>query len=145
MDVQRIMCPTDFSESSEAAISYASQLAMHFGATLHIVYVDEHPLLYGTAPLSHAPEVEASREKLAETGPTVGGVSYERHLLRGIAAEEITRFAELHNMDLIVIGTHGRTGLRRLVMGSVAESVVRHAACPVLAVKYPTKVPERIF
>ncbi len=145
MNVQRIMCPTDFSESSKAAVGYASSLALHFGAILHIVHVDEHPLLYGTAPVPYPDEMNANREQLAETKPTIGGVPFEQHLLRGIAADEIARFAEKYDVDLIVIGTHGRTGLRRLLMGSVAESVVRHAKCPVLAVKHPVVVPQPAF
>ena len=145
MNVQRIMCPTDFSDSSNAAIGHASSLALQFGAILHIVHVDEHPLLYGTSPASYHDEMNANRERLAETKPTVGGVAFEQHLLRGISADEIVRFAEKYDIDLIVIGTHGRTGFRRMVMGSVAESVVRHAECPVLTVKHPVEVRQHIL
>jgi len=73
--------------------------------------------------------------------PTDKNVSYEHHLLLGTAAEDIVRVATEEKADLIVIGTHGRTGLKRVLMGSVAEAVMRHAHCPVLTLKQSDKTP----
>jgi nucleotide-binding universal stress UspA family protein len=71
--------------------------------------------------------------------PSIPGVNYERECLTGNPVVEIRKFAEGHNIDLIVMGSHGRTGLSRLLMGSIAEGVMRKARCPVLIVKQPHK------
>lgn len=146
MNAKAILFPTDFSESSDAALSYASSLAAESGATLHLVHVSDISDVYyaGYGAYAYTPDLvqELVREhelKLEKIKPTVQGVHYEHHTLRGAPAKEIVAFAEEKDVDLIVIGSHGRTGVSRLLMGSVAEDVVRHAKCPVLTVKQPTE------
>jgi nucleotide-binding universal stress UspA family protein len=82
------------------------------------------------------------RDQLERVLPTVPTVAYEHHYLRGSPVTEILAFAESENIDLIVMASHGRTGLSRLLMGSIAEGVMRKAKCPVLIVKQPADVPE---
>ena len=76
-------------------------------------------------------------EQLMVIKPTLDNVEYEHQLLLGHPADAIVDFATEHHIDLVVMGTHGRTGVARLVMGSIAEAVVRRAECPVLTVKHP--------
>jgi nucleotide-binding universal stress UspA family protein len=90
-------------------------------------------MYYGLPEPDHA----AVEQMLSKVVPKSGDVAYEHHLLSGSPADEIVRFAGSHQADLIVIGTHGRTGLRRVLMGSVAEAVVRGANCPVFTFKQP--------
>jgi nucleotide-binding universal stress UspA family protein len=78
-----------------------------------------------------------NRALLDKVQPTLEKVRCQRHYLNGAADHELLEFAERENIDLIVIGSHGRTGLSRLLLGSVAEAVVRRAKCPVLTVKHP--------
>lgn len=144
MNVENILFPTDFSVSSDAALDYASSLAAESGATLHIVHAsDITPIYYaGYGAFSYEPElgkemVHENELRLQKVKPTVASVSYEHHTLRGDAATRILEFVEREKVDLIVMGSHGRTGLSRLLMGSVAEEVVRKAKCPVLTVKQP--------
>ena len=140
MNVQSILFPADFSKSSAAALQYASSLAKETGAKLHIVHVGDESTAYlaGYGGFAQVPDLpKQNRAALAETKPTVPDVDYETHYLSGIADREIVDFADRENVDLIVMGTHGRTGMSRLLMGSVAEGVLRRANCPVLTVKQP--------
>lgn len=140
MNAKRVMCPIDYSEYSDAALRYASTLAQEAGAKLSIVYVDDSQVPYDagySAYVAPPSDPEALKAKLTEKRPTHEDVEYEHVLLFGHPAEAIVEFANEHSIDLIVMGTHGRTGLARLVMGSIAEAVIRGAACPVLTVKLP--------
>ncbi|MGD9636221.1 MAG: universal stress protein [Pirellulales bacterium] len=148
MNLHKILCPTDFSLYNEAALKYASALAAESGATLVIAHVDEYrdanaalgeAALNYMGPLGMEDRSEV-RTKLEEVKPTNSRVVYEHRYLEGGPIHEIVAFAEREHVDLIVMGSHGRTGLSRLLMGSVAEGVARRAACPVLIVKQP--VPE---
>ena len=132
MDVSKIVCTVDFSESSDAALLMAATVASQFGATLYIVHVEEVAAQYLAAA-----GVEASEYKklLDSSLPPYEDVEYEHHYLRGNVSDEILLFARERSVDLIVMGTHGRSGLARLLMGSVAEHVVRNADCPVLSVR----------
>lgn len=143
MNAKRILCPVDFSDFSDAAIGYASQLAQESNAKLYFVHVDESQIPYDAGYAGYVPptDPEALREKLGEVTPTVDGLHYEHFLLTGRAADCIIAFAEEHDVDLIVISTHGRTGVMRLLMGSIAEAIVRGAKCPVLTVKLPQGAP----
>lgn len=145
MNAKRIMCPVDFSEFSESAVGYASTLAQEAGAKLYLVHVDESQVPYDAGFAGYIPPMdpEAIKEKLAEVRATVPGVETEHVMLTGRAADALVDFANDHDIDLIVMGTHGRTGVARLVMGSIAEAVVRQAACPVLTVKLPSRVPAK--
>ena len=144
MKTNTILFATDFSHSSEAALEYASSLARDQSARLLIVHVEEPAPAYGAGEYSvPPPSVEAKRELarlLAQIVPTQGEVPYTHRLLLGDPAREIIKVATDEDVDLIVMGTHGRTGLVRLLMGSVAETVVRRAGCPVLTIKQPRPV-----
>jgi nucleotide-binding universal stress UspA family protein len=134
------MCPIDFSEYSDAALQYASSLAQESGAKLYLVHVDDSQVPYDSGYAAYiAPPTnpEGLRQRLQEKRPSISAVEYEHKLLFGHPADGIVEFAQDHDIDLIVLGTHGRTGLARLLMGSVSEAVVRRAACPVLTVKMP--------
>jgi universal stress protein A len=143
MNIHKILFPTDFSQESAHALRLASTLASESGATLHIVHVDEMRDLtaaMGEAGYLMATAVEDRQEvvdQLERVVPTVPTVAYEHEYLRGSPVTEILAFAESENVDLIVMGSHGRTGLSRLLMGSIAEGVMRKAKCPVLVVKQP--------
>ena len=107
-----------------------------------IVHVEEPPMpMYGTEYLYDIPERGADElmRRLSRVVPTDPKVPHEHRLLAGDAAKTIVALADAEKVDAIVIGTHGRRGLTRLLMGSVAEAVVRQAHCPVLAVKQPAQ------
>ena len=148
MQIRSILLPTDFSECGNYALSYAASLARTFGASIICVNVIE-PIVptvgYSgmTEPLPIADITEqledsAERElpKLAECDECAG-IDVEELVVHGEAASEIVRVGKERDVDLIVISSHGRTGLGRILFGSTAESVVRHASCPVLVVKPP--------
>jgi len=141
---QKVLCPTDFSESSDAGIAAGLELATHFHATMHLVHVV--PALPAPSPdrdyTFRVPEYEAAlhataHEKLEQLAGRLrgGGVSVEFTIGHGDAGREITRIAGECGADAIVIATHGETGWRHALFGSVAEKVVRHATCPVLTVR----------
>ena len=145
MNVKSILLPVDFSHSSDAALSFASSLAADSNAHLYLVHVGEDSAAYlaGYGGFAYTPDLsekiaQENREALQEIKPTVSGLEYEHRYLSGDPAEEILAFAEQENVDMIVIGSHGRTGLSRLLLGSIAEAVVRGAKCPVLTVKQPS-------
>ena len=128
--VKKILYPTDFSSYSNQAYFHALELAENYGASLTVVYV-------------HSPgngEKEHWRKQLEEVRPGNPKIPVSHVLLEGDPAAEITRYAADAGIDVIVIGTHGRTGVDRLVMGSVAEKVMREALCSVLVVKLPRGV-----
>ncbi|HZJ43012.1 MAG TPA: universal stress protein [Pyrinomonadaceae bacterium] len=148
LEIHSILFPTDFSECGNFALSYAASLARTFNAKIICVNVIE-PIIptvgYSgmTEPLPIADiadqlEDSAERElpKLAECDECAG-IEVEELVVHGEAASEIVRVAREHHVDLIVISSHGRTGLGRILFGSTAEAVVRHATCPVLVVKPP--------
>jgi nucleotide-binding universal stress UspA family protein len=142
---QRILMATDFSSGAEAARQVAMSLARAHGAELLLVHVYEdalrHTYVEGRT-LTSLGELQASQREWAETELAAraaearsAGVAARSVLLTGSAAEQIAEAARSHGADLLVIGTQGRTGLDRLLLGSVAERVVRLAPCPVLTVK----------
>ncbi len=144
MNYKKILFATDFSPASDAALHYATSLARDSGARLLILHVEEIPAPYAAgemvlpAPLYPNPEI---RRMLEAVVPDDSAVRYEHHLVQGSPAEEIVSVAHQQGVDLLVMGTHGRTGLKRVLMGSVAESAMRHADCPVLTLKQGNKVP----
>jgi nucleotide-binding universal stress UspA family protein len=144
MNVTKILFPTDFSTCSDVGLEQATALARDAGAELLIVHVEEPPAAYGGGEMYYGiaePDHAELHRMLRDVRPTDPAVPYEHRILRGDPASEIVAEAERENCDLIVMGTHGRTGLTRLLMGSVAEGVVRRAKCPVLTYKVPGKVP----
>lgn len=148
MQIRSILLPTDFSECGNYALAYATSLARTFGSSILCIHVIEpmvptvgysgmtEPL--PIADISDQLENSAERElpKLAER-EDCAGLEVEELIVHGEAASEIVRVATERKVDLIVVSSHGRTGLGRILFGSTAEAVVRHAPCPVLVVKPP--------
>ncbi|MFM1902545.1 MAG: hypothetical protein RLZZ440_445 [Planctomycetota bacterium] len=135
MAAKTILFPTDFSTASDAALAHAETLAKQAGARLLIVHVEEPPLAYGGGELYYGlpePNSERIQKMLEEVKPADPTVPYEHRLTMGDPAAEVVRIAEEEKPEMIVMGTHGRTGLTRLLMGSVAEAIVRRSPCPVL-------------
>jgi universal stress protein A len=140
--INTILFPTDFSPHATFAFPLACALARDHGARLVLVHVHQPPLPvygeFGAAFPAEAPEVEeALLHQLCELRPPDPAIPVEHYLTNGEPAEAILRMARAHKPDLIVMGTHGRSGLGRLFMGSVAEQVLRDAPCPVVTVKGP--------
>lgn len=138
MKASKIVFPTDFSHTGDSALALASLLARETGATLLIVHVEEPPVAYAGGEMYYGvpePAYEEIERMLRAVLPTYPDVKHEHRLITGDPSSAIVRLAEEENADMIVMGTHGRTGLRRLLMGSVAEAVVRRASCPVLTFK----------
>ena len=145
MKLHKVLCPIDFSPTSDNALRLAAALARESQAELAIVYVDEGPLAYdaGIAGFVESQEDQISTsQRLKAAGNSVHGVNWHDHQLQGDPADEIVRLAEEEGVDLIVMATHGHTGLMRVLMGSVAESVVRRAPCPVLTLKQPAVIAD---
>ncbi len=145
--LQRVLCPTDFSEFSDKSIQYGCELARAFGAELHLLHVmQDYNVLAPATGESFAvftdwlPQMTSlAQEKMAKMpGPNwEPPMKVVRSTSVGGAIDEIVKYAKEHDIDLIVQSTHGRTGLKHFLMGSVAESVVRYAPCPVLTVRHP--------
>ena len=130
-----IIFPTDFSTASDAALPHAEALAKQQGAKLLILHVEEPPLAYGGGELYYGlPEPSSERilKMLEDIKPTDPGIAFTHRLTVGDPAGEIVRIAGEEGAEMIVLGTHGRSGFSRMLMGSVAEAVVRRAPCPVL-------------
>lgn len=141
--IKKILAPIDFTETAEHALDYAVDLAASLGAVVQVVYVYEPPVYsFAEAVLIAPPEMaakisdkaqqllDAAVESRRARCPSISGV-----LLNGAAWEEIGRLAAEQKFDLIVMGTHGRRGIPRALLGSVAEKVLRTSTVPVLAVR----------
>src|SRR5688572_930416 len=134
--IATVLVPTDFSEESFKALRYGAALARKAGAAFHVVHVAEIDFappgaaLPGRNPLADKDEeARALRQQIQEViGP---GIAPTFHGRTGRAFDQIVRFARELEADVIVMSTHGRTGLKRLVLGSNAERVVQHSSCPV--------------
>ena len=143
MKPRRILVPIDFSAGSDAALEMATSLARDSGGSLVLVHVEIIPLSAAGGEYLYAmpePPTEELLAKLDAVAVPDSHVPVERRLLAGDPADAIVRLAQTEDVDMIVMGTHGRRGLSRLLMGSVAETVVRAAPCPVLTVKQPAHV-----
>jgi nucleotide-binding universal stress UspA family protein len=146
LPIQTILHPTDFSEHSEVAFRLASEFARDYHAHLIVLHVlSKQTLAYGE--MLSAPDEDQYRlnalEALHKIQPAIRTTPIEHHLVEGDPAAAIIQAARHFAADLIVMGMHGRTGLSRLLMGSVAEQVVRRASCPVLTTKVP--YPEAVL
>jgi len=132
------LVPCDFSRFSDAAISRASDLAVALNARLHLLNVVAEPGFMGATELE-ADRLRHAREQLDQQlqPHVVVQLCVERAVVTGTPHREICRYAQEHDIDLIVMGTHGRTGLAHVAIGSVAEKVLRGAPCPVLIVRHP--------
>lgn len=134
--VTRILVPVDSSPASNAALTYARMLAHRFGASLHLLHVGENLFLRAGSADPRSLDAGARRglnDRLTEPERLRGATATVTR--SDDAASEIVAHAHSADIDLIVMGTHGRTGLAHAVMGSVAEAVVRSAPCPVLTVR----------
>jgi universal stress protein A len=138
MKLRKILFPSDFSTKGDEALEYATSLARASDALLLILHVQEPPIAYGEGSFYYGvanPGEKEVREMLTKIKPSDPEVKYEYRFAEGEPAAEITKLAKSEGVDLIVMSSHGRTGLNRLLMGSVAECVMRRAPCPVLIVK----------
>jgi nucleotide-binding universal stress UspA family protein len=145
--LRRILVPTDFGEPSTKALLYGRALCSAFGATLHVLHVVEDPFVVGAAVHGYLAAVPDLRERaladgqrrldeaLPEEERRAAGM--DSAIRMGHPCEEILRYAGDKDIDLVVMGTHGRSGVAHLLLGSVAERVVRTAPCPVLTVRHP--------
>ena len=142
--IEKILCPVDFSDHSQAALTYAADLARSLGSqliVLHAVAPVLYPVAYGLAPVGPANYEEQARqaaeEKLGEivAGLDKGGVFATSLVVTGTPWLRIPELVEEHKIDLVVMATHGLTGLKHALLGSNAEQVVRRCSCPVLTVK----------
>ena len=137
--ITNILCPTDFSACAQAALPIACSLARDYGATLILLHVRTMPVTvvgeFGALPPEPRESDETLNTRMRQCLPSNFTGVVECQIQDGDAAEEILKTAEQRHCDLIVLGTHGRSGLRRLLLGSVAEAVLRKAPCPVLTVK----------
>lgn len=138
---ERIVFPTDFSETSVAALPWATRMAEQFNAELHCVTVVEPQMAY---PAAEVPLEVPSMEEVAShatlqleqfVGEHLPRLSVVRKVLTGRPVDQITTYADDVGATMIVMATHGHSGLKHLLIGSVTEGVVRHANCPVLAVR----------
>lgn len=133
----RILCPIDFGPSSLKALALAKQIASENDAALYVIHVCPAVIipLGGTVATDIAAE-QVARERLQEVATKEpAGVPYELLVTTGDAIERVTKVQSTLSIDLIVMGTHGRRGVPRFFLGSVAESVVRKASCPVLTMR----------
>ena len=145
MNVKHILVPVDYSHSGDSAVAYAVSLAREYEAEIHLVHVYEQPFAYVDGGFASAPipdvtpadlEAEEARLEQVELPPDV---NCRRDFIIGTPVDELVDYAKEKEIDLVVMGTHGRTGIGRLLMGSVAEGVVRRAPCPVLTIKQPAE------
>lgn len=146
MTIRNVLVPTDFSAASQEAVRYAYELASGLGATLHIVHVLENPFapgafmeMYSPPPAEYFTDLEHQAEERLRSCLTEEERQRSRAVLTtrlGVpSAEILDRLAEEPPIDLVVMATHGRGGVARLVMGSVADKVIRAAPCPVLTMR----------
>jgi nucleotide-binding universal stress UspA family protein len=147
IQLKTILVPVDFSDCSDAAVKYGYALSEAFGATVHLLNVVQDPYTLPWAAEGFAgamPDLLTNWEgqakrRLAETVPVAGAARTVLNTQVGSPHREIVRYATEHQVDLIVLGTHGRGPLGHMLLGSVAERVVRTAPCPVLTVRHPQR------
>ncbi len=145
IQLKKVLLPTDFSEYSEAARAYACSFVEKFNAELHLLHVLQdlvamapEPGMAFPPPGDYMKELEISAEQALAKRPGEDlseQYTVVRDVRHGTPFLEIIRYAKEHDVDLIVMGTHGRTGLAHMLLGSVAEKVVRKAPCPVLTIR----------
>ena len=148
--IKRILGPTDFSPDADAALQYAIDLANHMGAAVHLLHVVENPMLPAawssdmyTAEIAGLQMTLArdAETRLRRAIPCIAGsrFGFNHDVRMGPVPATIVQYACEELIDLIVMGTTGRTGLAHVLMGSVAERVVRTAPCPVLTLRAPAR------
>ncbi|BBO19128.1 universal stress protein family, Usp [Candidatus Brocadia pituitae] len=145
ISIKNILCPVDYSVYSEMALNYAIEFAEKYHAKLYLMHVLDirvydinNPDLYDINIVDEE-TLAKLRERLLRcvTEDTRGKIAVEALIIQGVPFAEIIKVSKEYKIDLIVIGTHGRTGISHAIMGSVAEKVVRKAPCPVLTIRHP--------
>src|ERR1051325_12144193 len=144
-DIKRILVPLDFSANSTHALEYACRLAMKFGASIHLVHVCEVPSMLTASMDAYAIAYTDWRRRLGEEAARqlrreaarISDLTVSTEVLFGSPAMSIIDAATANHTDLVVMGTHGHGAMMHMVMGNVAERVVRGAPCPVLTVRQP--------
>lgn len=142
LSVRNVLLASDFSAISEAALPYAAAICRRFGAALHAAHVlsDANLLLmtggvdYVSMNTIYEDAHREAREKLDQIAARLEGISFHASVRHGQVWKNLAQIVEANDIDLIVLGTHGRTGVGKLLLGSVAEDILRHAPCPVLTV-----------
>ncbi len=146
MEIKSILFPTDFSEGSSQAMQYAADMAKRYGAKLYLLHVihDIFNVTGSYIPHTSMAELykdieEGAKKELDRVGTEElrGLKDVERRILRGVPHEEIIKFANEKKTDIIIMGTHSRKGMDRILFGSTASQVVRYAPCAVLTVRLP--------
>ncbi len=148
MSAPRILVvPTDFSAPSDRGLEVAVEYALLFGSRVELVHVNDAPAYFGFDAIA-IPDVEKAMQQRVEraleeraAGVRARGIDCRVGRLEGTAWEAIAAFARRIHADLIVMGTHGRTGIKHAVLGSVAERVIPRSPCPVLVVPPPAPAP----
>lgn len=142
LKISKILCPVDFSEHSQAALDHAAELARRYGAELTLLHVVEpvlYPVAYGLPPVAPVDYEQVAREAavrtLAGLAAKLPNLKVGQKVESGAASQRICELAKEKGFDLVVLATHGYTGLKHVLLGSTAERVVRHAPCAVLVVK----------
>lgn len=145
ISIKNILCPIDYSVYSEKALKYAIEFAEKYNAKLYLMHVLDiriyditDPELYNVNVIDKE-TINKLRERLHKciSEDTRKNIEVETIVIEGVPFSEIIKKAREYKVDLIVLGTHGRTGLSHAIMGSVAEKVVRKAPCPVLTIRHP--------
>ena len=142
VSVKNVLFATDFSATSDAALPYAAAICRRFGSTLHLFHVlSEASLLMMTGGVDYVSmgtmyddAEDEAKERLQQICARLEGIPHRTYVRHGQVWSTLARILAESDIDLIVLGTHGRTGLGKLLLGSVAEDILRHAACPVLTV-----------
>lgn len=146
LTIRAVLAPTDFSHHAERAVRYACEFAEKFGATLHLLHVlpeviapiGPDPSLVTALPVEYYRDAEADSlaalRKMIDSSWTAPA-QVEAAVLWGDPVDGITTYSKDHAIDIVVVATHGRTGLRHVLLGSVAERLVRESLCPVLSIR----------
>jgi len=144
--LQKILCPIDFSENSLEALRYAAHTALKENATVYLIHIVDsrvydyggpiyEPVMPAMKPVIDQASKDQLRDKLLEKVPKEIKGRVETVVSFGVPFVEIIKAARDYDIDLIIMGTHGRRGISHMLIGSVAEKVVRKAPCPVLTVR----------
>ncbi|MFZ0287594.1 MAG: universal stress protein [Candidatus Sulfotelmatobacter sp.] len=142
ISVKNVLYATDFSAISESALPYATAISRRFGSTLHVAHVlsDSSVLLmtggvdYVSMGTLYEDAHSTAQEKIQQITTRLGGIPYRTYVRHGQVWANLSSIVAENAIDLIVVGSHGRTGLGKLLLGSVAENILRHSPCPVLTV-----------
>ncbi len=143
-EIRRILCPVDFSPHSDHAVDFAVELAQRLGAEVHLLHVYQLPVYaLPDGAMMAGPEFTTKvttelQKALGEVAKKVTAMTVQTHLVEGVPYREVVRMSEELKADLVVVGTHGRTGIRHFLLGSVAERVVRSSKVPVITVPLRT-------